>query len=47
MTTGDIEAHLAELYDRSISIDTIGRITDAVVEDLGCRRPGRWMRCIR
>jgi len=34
MTTGDIQAHLAEMYDTEISRDTISRITDAVVEDL-------------
>jgi transposase-like protein len=34
MTTGDIQAHLAEIYDTSISTDTISRITDAVLEDL-------------
>jgi len=35
MTTGDIQAHLADVYDTDISRDTISRITDAVVEDLG------------
>ena len=35
MTTGDIQAHLAEIYDTEISRDTISRITDAVVEDMG------------
>jgi putative transposase len=34
MTTGDIQAYLAEIYDTEISRDTISRITDAVVEDL-------------
>jgi putative transposase len=34
MTTGDIQAHLAEIYDTDISRDTISRITDAVLEDL-------------
>ncbi len=34
MTTGDIRAHLAEVYDTDISADTISRITDAVLEDL-------------
>jgi transposase-like protein len=34
MTTGDIQAHLAEIYDTDISRDTISRITDAVVEQL-------------
>ena len=31
---GDIQAHLAEVYDTEISRDTISRITDAVVEDM-------------
>lgn len=34
MTTGDIQAHLLEIYDTDISRDTISRITDAVVEDM-------------
>jgi transposase-like protein len=34
MTTGDIQAHLAEIYGTEISRDTISRITDAVVADL-------------
>jgi putative transposase len=34
MTTGEIQAHLAEIYDTEISRDTISRITDAIVEDL-------------
>ena len=34
MTTGDIQAHLAEMYDTEISRDTISRITDAVVDEL-------------
>jgi len=34
MTTGDIQAHLAEIYDTEVSRDTISRITDMIVEDL-------------
>jgi putative transposase len=34
MSTGDIQAHLAEIYGTDISRDTISRITDAVVEDM-------------
>jgi transposase-like protein len=34
MTTGDIQAHLAEMYGTDISRDTISRITDAIVEDM-------------
>ena len=34
MTTGDIQAHLAEIYGTEISRDTISQITDAMVDDL-------------
>ena len=34
MTTGDIQAHLAEIYDTDISRETISKITDAIVEDM-------------
>jgi transposase-like protein len=34
MTTGDIQAHLFDIYGTEISRDTISRITDAVIEDL-------------
>jgi transposase-like protein len=34
MTTGDIQAHLGEIYGTEISRDTISRITDAIVEDM-------------
>ena len=34
MTTGDIQAHLFEIYGTEISRETISRITDAVVEDM-------------
>ena len=34
MTTGDIQAHLLEIYSTEISRDTISRITDAIVEDM-------------
>ncbi len=34
MTTGDIQAHLAEIYGTEVSRDTISRITDAIVEDM-------------
>jgi len=52
MTTGDIQAHLAEIYGTDISRDTISR-TDAVVEDMvgtplvddpaGSARSRRWV----
>jgi putative transposase len=34
MTTGDIQAHLAEIYGTDISRETISKITDAIVEDM-------------
>ena len=34
LTTGEIRDHLEEIYDTSISKDTISRITDAIVEDM-------------
>jgi putative transposase len=34
MSTGDIQAHLADMYDTDISRDTISRITDAILGDL-------------
>jgi transposase-like protein len=35
LTTGEVAAHLAEVYGAEVSRDTISRITDAVVEELG------------
>lgn len=34
LTTGDIQAHLAEMYGTDVSRDTISRITDTIVEDM-------------
>jgi transposase-like protein len=34
MSTGDIQAHLADVYGTDVSRDTISRITDAVVDDM-------------
>lgn len=34
MTTGDIQAHLADIYDTDISRETISKITDAIVDDM-------------
>ena len=34
MTTGDIQAHLSEIYGTGISRDTISRIIDSIVEDM-------------
>jgi putative transposase len=33
-TTGEISAHLAEVYGAEVSKDTISRITDAVLEEM-------------
>jgi transposase-like protein len=35
LTTGEVAAHLADVYGAEVSRDTISRITDAVVEELG------------
>lgn len=34
MTTGDIQAHLAEIYDTDISRETISKITDEILADM-------------
>ena len=34
MTTGDIQAHLVEIYDTSIGRETISKITDRILEDM-------------
>src|SRR3954469_5267813 len=34
LTTGEVSAHFAEVYDASVSKDTVSRITDAVLEDM-------------
>lgn len=34
MSTGDIQAHLADIYGTELTRDTISRITDAIVEDM-------------
>jgi transposase-like protein len=41
LTTGDIQAHLLEIYGTEISRETISKITDQVVEDMASwqRRP--------
>lgn len=41
LTTDEISAHFAEVYDASVSKDTVSRITDRVVEDMQewCSRP--------
>ena len=35
LTTGEISAHLAEVYGASVSKETISKITDAVLADMG------------
>jgi transposase-like protein len=35
LTTDDIQAHLLEIYGTEISRDTISKITDTIVEDMG------------
>jgi putative transposase len=47
MSTGDIQAHLAEMYGTDISRETISKITDAVVETCWSGRAGRWTGSIR
>ena len=48
MTTGDIQAHLSQIYGTDISRDTISRITDAIVEDMiGWQSTGRSTGSIR
>lgn len=41
LTTGEISAHLAEVYGASISKETVSKITDKVVEEMTewCNRP--------
>ncbi len=34
LTTGEVGAHVAEVYGATVSRDTISRITDAVVEQM-------------
>ena len=34
LTTGDIAAHFADIYDAHVSEDTISRITDRVIEEM-------------
>ena len=37
LTTGEVSAHLAEVYGASVSKDTISKITDAVLEEMAGR----------
>ena len=47
MTTGDIQAHLFEIYGTEIRRETISKITDAIVEDMSRGSTGRSIVCIR
>lgn len=42
LTTGEVTAHFAEVYGAKVSKDTISRITDKVLDDMGewQNRPG-------
>jgi hypothetical protein len=33
LTTGEISAHFAEIYEASVSKETVSRITDKVIEE--------------
>src|SRR3954465_10073001 len=41
LTTGEVSAHLADVYGATVSKDTISRITDKVIEEMAewCNRP--------
>lgn len=41
LTTGEISSHFSEVYDASVSKDTVSRITDRVIEEMTewCSRP--------
>ena len=41
LTTGEIRAHLAEIYDVEVSRDLISQVTDRVAEELAAWRPAR------
>ncbi|EUA85496.1 transposase, Mutator family protein [Mycobacterium ulcerans str. Harvey] len=34
LTTGEISAHFAHIYDAAVSKDTVSRITDRVLEEM-------------
>ena len=38
MTTGDIVAHLQDMYGSQVSKDLVSKVTDAVVADLAAKR---------
>ena len=48
LTTGEIQAHLEEIYDTEMSRETISKIADGIVADMAVwqNRPStRSMRC--
>jgi len=45
LTTGDIQAHLLEIYGTEISRETISKITDQVVDDMGAWQKPALDRC--
>jgi putative transposase len=47
LTTGEISAHLAEVYGAQVSKSTISTITDQVLDAWRNGRPGRWIRVTR
>ena len=47
LTTGEVQAHLAEIYGAQVSRDTISAITDRVLEGWPNGSPGRWTRFTR
>ena len=40
LTTGEIQAHLADIYDTSVSRETISKITDEIVADMAVWQSG-------
>ena len=47
LTTGEISAHLAEVYGAQVSKQTISAITDRVLEAMAEWQTVRWTRCTR
>ena len=42
LTTGEVQAHLAERYGTEVSRETISKITDVVLKVSPSGRTGRW-----
>jgi transposase-like protein len=47
LTTGEVQAHLGEVYGAKVSRDTISRITDRVLEAMSEWQNRPWIRCTR